>query len=132
MQVLAEPNAGNILISATITRIEVGAAIAARHRAPKGLSRDERDGAVALLEQHCSTEYVLIPVETPVLDRALALTQSYRLRAYDAVQLASALLVANSARAASLPIPIFLSADSDLLAAAQAEGLPVDDPNAHP
>jgi hypothetical protein len=132
VQALADPSVGNILVSTTLTRIEVAAALASRHRMSGGLSRAERDGAVRLLQQHSSTEYILIPVDTPVLDQALKLTQLHRLRGYDAVQLATALVVANSARGAGLPPPVFVSADRDLLTAAQAEGLPVDDPNAHP
>lgn len=132
IQALTDPAAGNTLVSAAITRVEVAAALASRHRAPAGLTIAERDGAVALLERHCATEYVLIPIDTPVLDRALALTQRHRLRGYDAVQLATALAVHDSYFRTGLPPLTFLSADRDLLDAARAEGLPVDDPNAHP
>jgi hypothetical protein len=48
------------------------------------------------------------------------------------VQLASALVVDESYREAELPPIVFVSADRDLLAAAQAEGLATDDPNTHP
>ncbi len=132
VQALADPVAGNALVSAAITRIEVAAALASRHRAPGGLSRAERDGAVALLEQHCAAEYILISVDTPVLDRALALTQRHRLRAYDAVQLATALLANDSYLTAGLPALVFVSADHDLLSAAQAEGLATENPHTHP
>jgi len=131
VQALADPAVGNTIVSAAITRVEVAAALASRHRAPTGLTLAERNGAVALLERHCSTEYVLIPIDTPVLDRALVLTQRHRLRGYDAVQLATALSVNDSYLATGLPRLAFLSADRDLLNAALAEGLPVDDPNAH-
>ncbi|NJO84064.1 MAG: type II toxin-antitoxin system VapC family toxin [Blastochloris sp.] len=93
IQALSDPVAGNTLVSAASTRVEVAAALASRHQASAGLSLAERDGAVALLEQHCATEYVLIPIDTPALDRALTLTQRHRLRGYDAVQLATALAV---------------------------------------
>ncbi|MDZ4766916.1 MAG: hypothetical protein SGI73_20445 [Chloroflexota bacterium] len=56
------------------------------------------------------------------------MTERYPLRTLDALQLASALVATNF-----LPdAPIFISADLKLLAAASAEGLPTDDPNAHP
>jgi uncharacterized protein len=132
VQALAEPTAGNTLVSAAITRVEVGAAIASRHRASGGLTLVERDGAIAVLELHCATEYILTPIDATVLDQALALTQQHRLRGYDAVQLAAALLVNNSYRTGGLPPLIFLSADRDLLGAARAEGLAVDDPNMYP
>lgn len=132
VQALADPVVGNTIVSAAITRVEVAAALASRHRAPTGLTLAERNGAVALLERHCSTEYVLIPIDTLVLDRALVLTQRHRLRGYDAVQLATALSVNDSYLATGLPRLAFLSADRDLLNAALAEGLAVDDPNTHP
>ncbi len=131
IQALSDPVTGNTLVSAVITRVEVAAALASRHRASGGLSLAERDGAVALLEQHCAPEYVLTPIDTPVLDRALTLTQRHRLRGYDAVQLATALAVNDSYLLAGLLPLTFLSADRDLLNAALAEGLIVDDPNEH-
>ena len=54
----------------------------------------------------------------------MALTQQHRLRAYDAVQLATAI-----AAAAVLPGLAFVAADNDLLDAAQAEGLTAENPN---
>ena len=54
------------------------------------------------------------------------------LRAYDAVQLASALIVNRALQAAHLAPLIFLSADGHLNTAATAEGLAVDNPNFHP
>jgi hypothetical protein len=132
VQTLVAPIGGNTLVSATITRVEIAAALASHHRAPGGLTRAERDGAVALLEQHCTVEYLLVAVDTHVLDRALALTQHHRLRGYDAVQLGAALSVNDSYRGAGLPPVVFISADRDLLQAARLEGLAVDDPNAHP
>jgi uncharacterized protein len=60
------------------------------------------------------------------------LTQQYGLRGYDAVQLAAA-LVANDDLVANGNTPLmFVSADSDLLLAAHAEGLATDNPLAHP
>lgn len=132
MQQLSNPVAGHTIILATITRVEVAAALASRHRTYAGLTLAERDGAVALLEQHCATEYVLIPIDTPVLDRALALTQRHRLRGYDAVQLATSLSIDEVYRRADMPPLTLLSADHDMLNAALAEGLAVDNPNMHP
>jgi hypothetical protein len=60
------------------------------------------------------------------------LLESYPLRAYDAVQLASALLTHDTLQVIGLPPPTFLAADDRLLATAEAEGLATDNPNAHP
>lgn len=60
------------------------------------------------------------------------LTQRHRLRGYDAVQLAAALLANQPLIAAGLPALTFIAADEDLIAAARAEGLPAENPNAYP
>ena len=58
--------------------------------------------------------------------------ERYPLRAYDAVQLASALLTRDTLQTIGLPPLTFLAADDRLLAVAQAEGLATDNPSAHP
>jgi predicted nucleic acid-binding protein len=59
------------------------------------------------------------------------LVTKHPLRAYDAVQLASAMRV--QARAlAKIPGLTFLTADDRLKSIAQAEGLSADNPNDHP
>jgi hypothetical protein len=63
---------------------------------------------------------------------AVLLARSHGLRAYDAVQLASAIDIQRDHRDAGLAPVTLVSADRDLNAAATAEGLPVEDPNLHP
>ncbi len=122
--------AGNVILISEISRVEVAAALGSRHRGGT-ITQQERESAFRLLVLHATQEYQRLAFEPLVADRAMLLTQRYRLRGYDAEQPATALAAADSARAIGLPPPIFVSADSDLLAAAQAEGLPVDDPKAH-
>lgn len=124
---LTDPASGHTILVAQITRVEVAAALAARHRASMGISLKERDDAVDLLLQHSDTEYQIIALETSTVSLAVTLTQQYRLRGYDAIQLASVLTVG-----VALPNLTFIAADNDLVAAAQAEGLAADNPNAHP
>lgn len=126
VSVLAEPSIGNILSVADITRVEVAAALAARHRA-QTITQAERDLLVALLLRHFDTEYQIIPVTPILIGTAVELTQGHRLRGYDAVQLAAAL-----AAATVLPDLVFVAADNDLLAAARANGLAAENPNQHP
>lgn len=120
---LTHPSAGHTVILAGITRVEVAAAFAARHRAAGGISRRERDDALSLLLQHCDSEYHLVALTATIISRAVALTQNHRLRGYDAVQLATALRANEALLAADLSDLIFVAADNDLLAAAKAEGL---------
>ena len=128
---ITNPAAGHTIIVAEITRVEVSAALAARHRAPVGLTRQERDDAVDLLYSHYDIEYQSIPTTPTLLDRAVTLTQNHRLRGYDAVQLATALLAQERLVAAGLPGLIFTVADNDLVTAARAEGLATENPNDH-
>jgi predicted nucleic acid-binding protein len=129
---ITDPQSGNTIIVAEITRVEVAAAFAARQRAPGGISRKRRDEAVSLLLQHFNSEYQITPVNPRIIGHAVDLTQTYRLRGYDAVQLATALDANATLTAAGLTVLTFIAADSDLLAAARAEGLLVDNPNLHP
>jgi hypothetical protein len=59
------------------------------------------------------------------------LTQSYRLRGCDAIQLAAALSANRDLLAAGLPPITFVASDEDLLAAARGEGLATENPERH-
>ncbi len=72
-------------------------------------------------------DYRIFEVTIPLLRKASQLADLHALRAYDAVQLASALEVR-----VIVPSLTLLSADTELNTAATAEGLPVDNPNMHP
>jgi uncharacterized protein len=126
---IANPAGSNSIIVAEITLVEAASALAARHRSPNGISRQERDAAVNLVARHFQTEYQLIPTSKFVVAQAVTLTQNHRLRGYDAVQLAAALAAHEALRQRDLTPLIFVAADQDLLAAAQAEGLAVINPH---
>jgi predicted nucleic acid-binding protein len=121
------PSSNNVIVVAEITRVEVAAALAARHRASGSMTLSERDRLFRLLAQHHTQEYRVVPISSAVADHAMSLTQMHRLRGYDAVQLAAALAVG-----AILPGLVFATADDDLLAAARLEGLTAENPNQHP
>jgi predicted nucleic acid-binding protein len=128
---LVTPTAGNITLVAHITSVEI----------VSGAMRRKRDGSISpriahavrlLVDRHTRREYTIVALTEPVSQRAENLLEVYPLRAYDAVQLASALESNIRVVAAGLPPLIFVSADQRLLSAANAEGLATDDPNAHP
>ena len=81
--------------------------------------------------QDCDEHFTLLTIDRLVIDRAVELTQSYRLRGYDAVQLARALIVRQALIVENLPVPTFVTSDTDLLTAAEAENLPIDNPLNH-
>lgn len=89
----------------------------------------ERDRALRAFRWEFTTSYALIPPERMVIDKAMDLLLIYPLRAYDAVQLASALTLPALPRGTKLTV---VSADDGLLTAAKKAGLPVENPNLHP
>ncbi len=128
---LLAPSANHTIFLAEITLAETAAAIAAKHRVPGGLTLQERDAAVDLFLCHCHNQYQLIPVMRAMLDRSIWLTQSYNLRGYDAVQLAIALSTRDILAGNGRTGMVFVTADHDLVQAAQNEGMIVDNPNKH-
>jgi len=71
-------------------------------------------------------------VDESVVNAATELLQRHPLRAYDAVQLATALRLDHLLRDNRLSPVTFVSADGVLCDAARAEGLTAENPNDHP
>ncbi|MFQ3630876.1 type II toxin-antitoxin system VapC family toxin [Roseiflexus sp.] len=82
--------------------------------------------------QHCNDKCVLVPIERQIVDQAVLLTQQPRLRGYDAMHLAVALLANRYYDSAGMPELTFVAADDNLVAAARAEGLAVENPSNNP
>jgi predicted nucleic acid-binding protein len=78
------------------------------------------------------TEYRILELTGAVVEQARSLLERHPLRAGDSVQFASAVIADRALRNAALASLTFLAADSNLLTAARAEGLAVEDLNAHP
>lgn len=131
MQTICDPTAGHILALAHVGLVEIAAALAAKHRQGV-LPAPILDGLLRDLQRDGHTQYWLIDVDQALVNPAIALTRRQKLRGYDAVHLAGALFLRDTLLHNSLPAPILLSADDELLAAALAEGLATDNPNAHP
>lgn len=132
VKTLTDSPSGHTIILGEITLAEAAAALAAKHRAPGGISRKERDDAIALFPSHCDAEHALVAITRSIIDQAVSLTQNHKLRGYDAVQLATALAADEALAAAGLSQLTFVAADGDLLTAANAEGLATENPNVHP
>ena len=113
----------NIILLSEITLVEVSAALAAKHRAPDGITEEQMNQALALFRHECDQLFLLLIVDRLVIDRAVVLTQKYRLRGYDAVQLATALVNKEVLAEENLPDPCFVASDSDLIKAANLEEL---------
>ena len=128
---LADPGAHNPLIIARITWVEVLSALARRRREDR-LSADDIAHTIQAFRYDLNVQYQVSELDSSLAEVAGELVGRYPLRAYDAIQLASALRAqADLSQAAGLKLT-FLAADEHLLAAAQTEGLLTDNPNQHP
>jgi predicted nucleic acid-binding protein len=119
-----------LILTSRVTVVEVWSALARRRREASISARDHADALDAFREDSL-LRYRFIEFELQVIEAAGQLLQRHPLRAYDSVQLASALVAGRALADAALPQLTFLSADDNLLAFAQAEGLLIDDPNLH-
>lgn len=77
-------------------------------------------------------QYQQLAITDSVTAMAMRVAEVYRLRGYDAVQLATAVELHAARESAGMPPLVFVSADQLLNSAAASSGLFVDDPNAHP
>jgi predicted nucleic acid-binding protein len=128
---ITDPAAGYSLSIAQITWVEVLSALGRRQR-EGSLSAGELDIIVQKFREDCENLYRIIDVDPALVESAGQLVIQYPLRAYDAVQLASALRV----RDIFAPTPdiqlVFVTADVRLINIAQTEGLLADNPNNYP
>lgn len=136
---LFDPLLKNDVLIAAITSVEIIAAITRRClrqplRGTRGGSIIGTD-AIAVCNQFKSdlrSEYQVIEITESIINSAMVLAQVYGLRGYDAVQLGAGCAVNALCIANSLPLVTFVSADSELNAAAANEGLLVENPNNYP
>jgi hypothetical protein len=128
---LTDPGADTTILLSEITLAEMAAAFAAKHRSGQSFTREQRDRALSRFLQECDEQLTLLQVDRYVIDLAVELTQSHRLRGYDAVQLASGMMALRDLAAQGYSPVTFVAADEDLLAAARAAGLAVENPMNH-
>lgn len=110
---------GRITISA-VTQVEVPAALWRKHRTGELSARQAQHLTVAFANDvgGAGPRFVTVGVSPRILQRGVSLVARHPLRAYDAVQLATALAVIQAD-----PSMRFASFDAQLNAAAAAEGL---------
>jgi predicted nucleic acid-binding protein len=111
--------------------VEVWSALARRRR-EASISLDHHADALDAFREDCLKQYRFVEFEESVYELAGRLIARHPLRAYDAVQLASALVAGRALTGVGLALPTFLCADDRLLTAAQAEGLVGISPSLHP
>ncbi len=131
VQSQTDPAAGNQLYVARITGMEMIAAITRRQRSGATPSADAA-AAITAFRADLAVAFFPLDVSEGLVSHAMDLAERHGLRGYDAVQLAAALELNARCLAAGAAPPLVITADTELNRAAAAEGLAVDDPNAHP
>lgn len=130
VQGMTDAASGNDRFIAQITGAEMVAAVTRRLRRG-GLTPADAATALAEIQADFVRDFFLLEVSLPRVREAMVLAERHGPRGYDAVQLAMALFLQSQCRLSGLSDPLLISADTELNAAALAEGLAVDDPNAH-
>lgn len=128
---LVIPAAGNRIYVSSITGVAVTAAFVRLGR-DGALPTTNVVSALAQFQYDFANQYRVIEPVMALIHQAMALAEKYALRGYDAVQLATALVVNKRRLVGGVPGLTLISADHELNGAAIAEGLAVDDPNLHP
>lgn len=119
----------NSIFLAEISRVEVPSAFAILARTSR-ISIRVRDALYRLFLQKMDGEFESLPLTPTIIRRAGELTQAYPLKAYDAVQLATALDFNARLKTQDLFVT-FVAGDETLLQAARAEGIATKNPFDH-
>lgn len=118
------------IVTSSLTTIEAACAFARRRREGSLSITTERETWEAFLYDS-KTRFRRVALTQSTLNLAVELANRRPLRAYDAVQLATAVATNRRLLRRGEKSLIFLSADRRLLAIADEEGLPVDNPTDH-
>ncbi|HVX87008.1 MAG TPA: type II toxin-antitoxin system VapC family toxin [Phycisphaerae bacterium] len=118
-------SAERVLI-ARLTIVEVSAALARRAHATK-TEQENLLAALSAFDRDVAGALDIVELDEPLMEYAVKLARQHALRGADAIQLSAALLAGHELSDARITL---LSADSELNAAAAAEGLAVVDPTA--
>ena len=128
---ITAPQTNRRLFIARITWVEVLAAFA-RLRREGVLSLENVTAVTQTFRYDFDTQYQLIELDQSLTQLAGTLAQKHPLRAYDSVQLASAVKLQPILTQFPNASLTFITGDGRLLAIAQAEGLQTNNPNDHP
>jgi uncharacterized protein len=131
VQNLTAKASGSTLLISRITSVEILSAIARRQR-EGSLTLEQAQELRTIFQQHFTDQYEVVELTPSITALAGGLCDRQSLRAYDAVQLASAISILPTVTQSPENSLTFLTADDRLLNAAQLENLQADNPNLHP
>ena len=124
------PSAHLYLLS-EVTMVELHSALYRKLREGR-ITGPDLQTMLATIQRDVTSTYWLEPANRPVLEAATDLIRKHPLRAYDAIQLATALHLNRELQYQSNLSLLFLSADDRLVQVASIESLAADNPNQHP
>jgi uncharacterized protein len=124
---LLEEGADHDLYFSRIGTVEVAAALFRRARAG-GTQPGEVLFAMSRLREDIQDLYRIVEFGMATADQAIEVAERHRLRAYDCLQLATALLLQEQRVPFELSPLVLVSSDAELNAAAEGEGLNIEDP----
>ena len=131
VQAATASTASNILLVSRITRVEVLSALARLQREGT-IDPTKMTTTLHLFQYDWMNQYQIVELDQDITERAGQLVQRYPLRAYDSVQLASALSLHPFFSRIDPQLFTFVCADDRLLSVAQTEGMLVENPNRYP
>ena len=108
----------NLIAIAEIGEVEIAAALAKRRRMNEISVTQQRIGIATFL-RHCAQRHHVVKMDSTIIKLAIDLTQRHPLRGYDAVHLATAIVLNRALVASKLPLLTFISADNVLCKAAK-------------
>ena len=130
-RMIADPATVNAIITSGASIIEVNTAFNPPAR-EAGVSKLAYTQIAADFASICGVKYQIVELTILVAGRVRVLLERHALRAYVAIQLASALVTSEALQTTSLSALTFLAPGGRLLIAAQAEGLAIDNPSTYP
>lgn len=118
----------NIIVVARIAWVEVISGLSRLKREGK-ISENELKETIEIFQSDWEAYYQIVEIDKDVVEKAAQLVQRHPLRAYDSIQLASALKLDPQLGDSEPNTYIFVSGDNRLLTAAEAENLDTENPN---
>lgn len=122
LEFLAHPSPEDRLVTSLLSIVEVKAAISRRIENPS-----RRTTLLASIDDTLHAQFELQPVDMDIIELAGVIAEALRLRAGDAIHLASALSVAANNDPSQI---IMISSDAELLDASESAGIGALDPQA--
>jgi predicted nucleic acid-binding protein len=127
---LTDPALGHEIYTAQLTGPEMVATLFRRVRSGKvSLAKARR--LVGNFRMDWQQQYQPLEVSESVINEAMRLAERHALRGADAIHLAATLELHQRRQMLQLPPLTFVSADVEQIKAAQAEGLPIENPDNH-